>query len=109
MTSPGKIRLVVMMPRAGFALLMPIEGMTGMIMRDGSNDSHAQVEHADDGCYPTHFHSLLHSYDAPAGYFKQNRPVTFLIGIKPGELNWRGFDVPARAEIRKVRACPSGD
>jgi hypothetical protein len=98
-----------MMPRARIALFVPAKGMPGMIVRNRSNHSHAQIEHADKRCYPTHFHSLLHSYSAPAGFFKQNRPVTFPIGIERDELNWRGFDVPARGEIRNVRACPFGD
>ena len=75
-----------MMPRTGGALLVTTERVPGMIMR-GRNEAHAREEHADHCGYPTPFHSILHSYGAPTVIFKQNRPVTRIIGIQRHELN----------------------
>jgi hypothetical protein len=75
-----------MVPRTGRTLLVAIERVPRMIMR-GRNEAHAHEEHADHCSYRTPFHSSLHSYSAPATFFKQNRPVTRLIGASAAKLN----------------------
>ena len=91
----GQIHMRIVMPGASGALLVPTERVVGMIMRS-RDEADAREEHTDYCGYPTPFHSILHSYGAVAVLFKQNRPVTWVIGIIQRQLNSRGLDVPLR-------------
>ena len=86
MAGLGEIHMRIVMPGASGALLVATERVVGMIMRS-RDEADAREEHTDDCGYPTPFHSILHSYGAPAVIFKQNRPVTRIIGIQRHELN----------------------
>ena len=73
-----------MMPGAGRALLITVQRIARMIVGDGSKRPHAQVERADNSCYPTPFHPVWpHKYGALPAKSSRFHTVLQIIGI-PG-------------------------
>lgn len=105
----GNIDLGIVMPGTCFALLVAVESVTRMIVRDGRNEPHAHVEHADDRGYPTPFHSVWHCYGA-TNQLSRKIGLQSINRLTDRELKRtfnraRRFGVPGRCGSGTLPAC----